>query len=193
MDGSEKLARDLVVLEAMAAGMDEYLRSDVLFWPLRGSDLPRLTLGGYLMRQHRLLELRDLLSMAEQERLVAAIKRYHEAQEEKIVRLEAKAHEELQARLRQWQEYLNEVKNGSSAAYYPSAVDTRAMIKAITNQLRTSPYQLDEEVPAKVALLDRELSRVWEPGDFVWPFDWQPAYPREEYWWLYGRPRERAG
>jgi hypothetical protein len=36
MDGSEKLERDLVVLEAMAGEMDEYLRSDVLFWPLRG-------------------------------------------------------------------------------------------------------------------------------------------------------------
>jgi hypothetical protein len=193
MDGSEKLARDLVVLEAMAAEMDEYLRSDVLFWPLRGSDLPRLTLGGYLMRQHRLLELRDLLSMAEQERLHAAIKRYHEAQEEKIVRLEKKAHEELEARMRQWQEYLTDVKNGSGVAYYPSAVEARAMIRALVNQLRVHPYQLDEKVPPHIALLDRELSRQWEPGDFVWPFDWQPAYPREEYWWLYGRPRERAG
>jgi hypothetical protein len=192
MDGSEKLARDLVVLEAMAAEMDEYLRRDVLFWPLRGSDLPRLTLGGYLMRQHRLLQLRDLLSMAEQERLHAAIKRYHEGQEEKIVRLEKKAHEELEARIRQWREYLNEVKGGSSAAYYPSAVDTRAMIRALVNQLRISPYQLNEEVPSQIALLDRELSRIWESGDFVWPFDWQPAYPREEYWWLYGRPRERT-
>ncbi|NLF65590.1 MAG: hypothetical protein GX579_13425 [Chloroflexi bacterium] len=192
MDGSEKLARDLVVLEAMAAEMDEYLRRDVLFWPLRGSDLPRLTLGGYLMRQHRLLQLRDLLSMAEQERLHAAIKRYHEGQEEKIVRLEKKAHEELEARIRQWREYLNEVKGGSSVAYYPSAVDTRAMIRALVNQLRISPYQLNEEVPSQIALLDRELSRIWESGDFVWPFDWQPAYPREEYWWLYGRPRERT-
>lgn len=192
MDGSEKLARDLVVLEAMAAEMDEYLRRDVLFWPLRGSDLPRLTLGGFLMRQHRLLQLRDLLSMAEQERLHAAIKRYHEAQEEKIVRLEKKAHEELEARIRQWREYLNEVKGGSSVAYYPSAVDTRAMIRALVNQLRISPYQLNEEVPSQIALLDRELSRIWESGDFVWPFDWQPAYPREEYWWLYGRPRERT-
>lgn len=193
MDGSEKLARDLIVLVAMAAEMDEYLRSDVLFWPLRGSDLPRLTLGGYLMRQHRLLELRDMLSMAEQERLHVAIKRYHEAQEEKIVRLEKKAHEELEARIRQWREYLNEVKSGSNVAYYPSAVDTRAMIRALVNQLRVSPYQPDEEIPSQIALLDRELSRIWESGDFVWPFDWQPAYPREEYWWLYGRPRERAG
>lgn len=192
MDGSEKLERDLVVMEAMAAEMDEYLRSDVLFWPLRGRDLPRLTLGGYLMRQHRLLELRDLLSMAEQERLHATISRYLDALEEKVVRFEEKAHKELEARLRQWREYLRDVKNGTGVAYYPTAVETRAMIRALVSQLRVNPYRLDEEIPPQVALLDRELSRYWEPGDFVWPFDWRPAYPQAEYWWLYGRPRERS-
>jgi hypothetical protein len=192
MDGSEKLDRDLVVLEAMAAEMDEYLRSDVLFWPLRGSDLPRLTLGGYLMRQHRLLELRDLLSMPEQERLHATISRYLDALEEKVVRFENRAHEELEARLRQWREYLRDVKNGSGVAYYPTAVETRAMIRALISQLRVNPYQLNDDIPPQVALLDRELSRFWEPGQFVWPFDWRPAYPQAEYWWLYGRPREQS-
>lgn len=192
MDGNEKLERDLDVLEAMAAEMDEYLRSDVLFWPLRGSDLPRLTLGGYLMRQHRLLALRDLLSLEEQERLHHAASQYLEALEEKVVRLEQKAHAELEARLRQWREYLRDVKNGAGAAYYPSAVDTRAMIRGVVNQLRVNPYHLEEKVPGQIALLDRELSRYWEPGDFVWPTEWRPAYPRDEYWWLYGRPRERT-
>lgn len=181
MDGSEKLDRDLAVLEAMAAEMDEYLRSDVLFWPLRGRDLPRLTLGGFLMRQHRLLELRDMLSMAEQERLHETIRRYHHALEEKVVRFEQKAHAELEARLRQWREYLRDVQGGSGAAYYPTAVETRAMIRALVSQLRVSPYQLDDELPPQIALLDRELSRYWEPDDFVWPFDWRPAYPQAKY------------
>ena len=126
MDGIEKLHRDLEVLEAMAVAMDDYLRSDVLFWPLSDGDLPRLTLGGYLMRQHRLLELRDLLDKAEQERLHAAVQEFYAALEEKIVRTERKAHEELGARLRQWQQYLREIKNGVGVAYYASAVETRA-------------------------------------------------------------------
>lgn len=191
MDGNEKLYRDLVVLEAMAAEMDEYLRSDVLFWPLKDGDLPRLTLGGYLMRQHRLLELRDLLDIARQERLHEAVHTFHQALEEKIVRLEQKAHEELGARVRQWREYLREIKNGVGLAYYASAVDTRAMLAALIAQLRVNPYELEEEYPRKVALLDRELSRYWESGNFVWPAEWKPAYPEKEYWWLYGQPTEK--
>lgn len=191
MEAVEKLRRNLITLEAMAAEMDEYLRSDVLFWPMRKGDLPRLTLGGYLMREHRLLQLRDLLDMQEQERLHKAINQYHEALEEKVVRLENKAHEELEARLRQWQEYLREAKRGASIDYYESSVDTRGMIEALVTQLRVPPYELEDEVPQKVALLDRELRRIWDPGDFIWPQEWQAAYPRDRYWWLYGHPRRK--
>ncbi len=191
MEGTEKLQRDLVVLEAMAAEMDHYLKSDLLFWPMSQGGVPRLTLGGYLLRQHRLLGLRDLLTMEQQERLHRAINVYHEALEEKVVRLETKAHEELGARMRQWQTYVAEVKKGAGVAYYESAVEPRAMIDALMAQLRVQPYQLQEEAPRRLAALDRELRQVWEPGSFVWPKEWQPAYPRDKYWWLYGHPRKK--
>ena len=191
MEGVERLEQDLEILEAMAAEIDDYLRSDVLFWPMRRSDLPRLTLGGYLLRQHRLLELRDLLGMEERERLHEAIKVYHDALEEKVVRTERKAHEELEARLRQWNEYLREIKRGVNVAYYASAVETRAMIEALLAQMRTAPYRLQDQIPQKLALLDRELSRIWDRGEFVWPEAWQPAYPQDQFWWLYGQPRKR--
>lgn len=190
MEGTEKLKQDLVVMEVMAGVVDDYLRSDVLFYPTSRPDLPKVTLGGYLMRQHRLLQLRDLLDMEEQTRLHEAIGHYNSALEEKIVRFETKAHNELEARLRQWQEYLSEVKRGVNVAYYESAVDTRVMIAALIAQLRIPPYELNQEIPRSLALLDRELSRVWERGDFAWPGEWKPAYPRDEYWWLYGQPRK---
>lgn len=190
MQGVEKLRQDLEILEKMAEEMDEYLRSDVLFWPTRRSDFPQVTIGGYLLRQHRLLDLRHLLSMEEQKRLHEAINLYNEALEEKVVRFENKAHEELGARLRQWGEYLNEVKQGKNIAYYESAVDARAMMEVLMAQLRVPPYRLEDEIPRQVALLDRELSRIWKQGEFIWPREWQPAYPHGEYWWLYGQPRE---
>jgi hypothetical protein len=192
MNGTEKLKQDLKTLEAMSAEMDAYLRSDVLFWPMRQSDLPRLTLGGYLMREHRLLELRDLLDADEQKRLHEAVSQYHEALQEKIVRLETKAHEELEARQRQWQEYLREVKRGQGVDYYETSVETRAMIAALTAQLKVEPYELQPRIAQRTALLDRELRRYWEPGAFVWPQAWEPAYPETIYWWLYGRPRQKS-
>jgi hypothetical protein len=97
------------------------------------------------MRQHRLLELRDLLSMPEQERLHEAIGRYHRRARREGRAFREKAHTELEARLRQWREYLRDVKNGSGVAYYPTAVETRAMIRALVSQLRVNPYQLDDE------------------------------------------------
>lgn len=191
MEGTEKLQKDLVALEAMAGEMADYLDSDVLFWPMAQGDLPRLTVGGYLMRQHRLLGLRDLLSMQEQDRLHRAINQYHKALEERVVRFENRAHEELEARLRQWHSYLEEVKEGASVAYYESAVEPRAMIEALVAQLRVQPYQLQPNIPQKLALLDRQLRTVWEPGEFIWPFEWKQAYPSEKYWWLYGHPRKK--
>jgi len=56
-DGSERLAQDAAVMGAMAGQMAEYLDSEILFWPLGRGNMPMLTLGGYLLREHRLLAL----------------------------------------------------------------------------------------------------------------------------------------
>ncbi len=191
---ADKLRQDLKILEAMAAEMDEYLRNGNLFWPLSDSTMPRLTLGGYLMRQHRLLALRHQLSDTDQERLAAAVAQFDEALDEKIVATEQKAHEEVRARLRQWNEYLKELRDPSMSAgdYYPSAVETRAMLAALLKQLESPPYRLDRRVLNELASFDRVLANYWEAGEFIWPEEWAEAYPRQRYWWLYGRPRTRA-
>jgi hypothetical protein len=193
-ESTDKLKGDLRILEAMAAEMDDYLRNGNLFWPLSDSTLPRLTLGGYLMREFRLLALRRQLSAADQQRLDAAEAQFEEALIEKVVAFETKAHEEIRARLRQWNEYLKELRDPSLAAgdYYSSAVETRAMLAALLNKLESPPYRLDRRVLNELASFDRVLANFWEAGEFIWPVGWEDAYPRQRYWWLYGRPRARA-
>ena len=193
-EATDKLKKDLVILEAMAAEMDDYLQNDSLFWPLGDSTLPRLTLGGYLMRQHRLSSLREVLDEDEKTRLDEAEAQFDAALAEKVVAFESKAHEELRARLRQWNEYLKELKQVSLAAgdYYASAVEARAMLAALLNKLEQRPYRLDRRVLNEVAAYDRVLANYWESGDFIWPEAWEAAYPRQKYWWLYGRPRSRT-
>jgi hypothetical protein len=190
-EATDKLKKDLLILEAMAAEMDEYLRYDKLFWPLSDTTFPRLTLGGYLMRQHRLSSLPELLDEQEKARLEAAEEQFNAALVEKVVAFESRAHEELRARLRQWNEYLKELMRVEQAAgdYYASAVETRAMIAALLNKLETRPYKLDRRVLNEVGAYDRVLANYWEAGDFVWPEAWTAAYPRQKYWWLFGRPR----
>lgn len=190
----ERLRHDLTILEAMASEMDDYLRSQTLFWPMLKGNLPRLTVGGYLMRQHRLLALRHLLDEDEAGRLDAAIDQFNEALVEKVVRFEERAHEELHARLRQWGEYLKEVGRESLAMgdYYSSHVQTRAMISALLDKLEMPPYKLDTRVLDQLGVYDRLLRNYWESGEFIWPTGWQEAYPKRDYWWLYGQPRHRS-
>jgi hypothetical protein len=177
----------------MSAEMTDYLKSDVLFWQMMRGGMPKLTLGGYLMRQHRLLALPQLLNGAQQEKLDAAVRQFDQALVEKIVRLEQKAHRELEARIRQWGAFLNDLQKdrGVGPASYPSAVETRAMIAAIVDKLQVAPYRLDAQGLHQVALLDANLKRFWLKGAFIWPEEWQPAYPVPDYWWLYGLPRQR--
>jgi hypothetical protein len=190
-DGIEKLREDLEILEEMAAEMDSYLKSEVLFWPMAKGNMPRLTLGGYLMRQHRLVELKALLTDDERASLDAAIEQFNKALVEKVVRLEQRANQELEARLRQWGEYLNDLarESGSSSAYYATAVEPRAMITALINKLKLPPYRLEPRIPEQVAMYDNNLRRRWQSGNFVWPEEWRPAYPEITYWYLYGKPK----
>jgi len=187
------MEQDLVVMEAMADEMEEYLRSDVLFWQLMRGGFPRLTLGGYLMRQYRLLALPELLDPSQGARLEEAVRRFNQALVEKVVRLEVKAHREIEARIRQWAEYLKDVawEGSASIANYASAVETRAMMAAIVELLQTAPYQLQGHVLQQLNLLDANLRRHWQPGEFVWQAEWVAAYPSARFWWLYGQPRRR--
>lgn len=187
------MEQDLAVMEAMADEMEEYLRSDVLFWQLMRGGFPRLTLGGYLMRQYRLLALPELLDPSQAARLEQTVRRFNQALVEKVVRLETKAHHEMAARIRQWAEYLKDVawEGSASIANYASAVETRAMMAAIVELLQTAPYHLQGNVLRQIALLDTNLRRRWQTGEFVWQPEWIPAYPAAQFWWLYGHPRRR--
>ncbi len=188
-DGLQKLRQDIAVLEAMAEEMPEYLTSEVLFWQMMASGMPKLTLGGYLMRQHRLLSLAALLENSEQQRVETAVFQFNHALVERVVRFEQKAHQELEARLRQWGEYLKDLdQERVRAVNYGTAVETRVMIEAIYDHLQIPPYRLNERTVAQIQLLDGNLRRRLHGNDFVWPETWQPAYPRSTYWWLYGKP-----
>jgi hypothetical protein len=192
-DGTERLAKDLEALAAMSSHMAEYLDSDVLFWPLASTKLPKLTLGGYLMREHRLQNLHMLLSPEQNAEVGSAVSRFNEALAERIVRFEAKAHSELEARLRQWEEVLKDMDRETfdHSSNYGTAVETRAMIQALIDRLSMPPYRAEARPGQHLAALDTRLRNRWQPGDFVWPEAWTSAYPPAEYWWLYGLPRTR--
>jgi hypothetical protein len=188
--GKEELVDDLSILEAMAAKMAEYLSRDELFWRKIDSDPVQPTLGGYLMRQHRLQVLSDtLLDDGQRRRLAAAVARFEQAVSEQPGRLAARERQELEARLRQWETALKELLDDEAPAlaYYRADVETRVIIAVLLVALQQRSGWVEPAVTDRLARLDQLLRQRWQPGEFVWPAEWQPAYPHSEYWWLYGR------
>ncbi len=185
----EKLTKDLEFVELLAAQIDAYLMSDAIFWKTTHPSLPDLTLGGYLMRQARLLALRKSLSETEQARLDTSVAQFNQAIVAKGPRFPQKAQHELEARLRQWDEYLKDVEEERGGAVnYSTAAETRTMIATLLDKLQIADYAIPSHIPDKLNTLDDKLRRQWRSGGFVWPAEWQPAYPQAMYWWLYGQP-----
>lgn len=192
MSTESRLQRDLTILAAMAEEMSAYLDSDVLFWPMMKSGMPQLTLGGYLMRQHHLLALAPELDSESRMALNQAVSNFNQALAERVVRFEAKAQRELEARIRQWGEFLRDLAENRivGRAGYATAVEARAMIEALVDKLHVRPFKLPDRIMPRIDQLDRKLRSAWEPGEFVWSDELQPAYPQADYWWLYGLPRK---
>lgn len=195
---SERVDRDLHIMSAMLEDMGAYLDSDVRFWPLSQADLPSLTLGGYLLREQRLLAMRDRIATGQAGQLNALAAAFDRVLAERIIRFEKKAHGELQARLRQWEEYLRDVDRGAAdrSSNYATAVEARVMAAALAERLSLPPYAIDPKTKATLTALDDRLRDVFVRGSFVWSADWQPAYPADRYWYLYGTPHQgenRAG
>ncbi len=185
------LSRDLQILEKMSSDMDAYLKSESMHWVIGNGDVPRLTIGGYLMRQERLIFLCEKLDVEDQQRLQKGVEQFRRTLKEKVVLFEKRAHQELHARLGEWVGYLRSLKKyGSSrAAKYASVVDTRLVIEVVVDKLHMPPYQLQSQIPEELDTLDQNLRDRWQEGEFVLPAVWQPVYPRQKYWWLYGHPK----
>jgi hypothetical protein len=48
---------------------------------------------------------------------------------------------------------------------------------------------LESGVIDELNAIDLLLKERLEEQDFIWDPIWQEAYPKSDYWWLYGSPR----
>ena len=191
-EGIEKLKTDLNILEKMAENMNDYLRSEALFGRTGAPHMPQLTLGGYLMREHRLQALKNHLSDAERDRLSSAMVVFQNTMTTWTVRAETKAYKEVDARLRQWEETIREMRRNADEnwSYYKTSVEVRVMLNELLDMLQNPPFQYDETYSQRISQLDSGFRSLWSSNDnlFVWQAAWQPAYPKKVFWFLYGAP-----
>jgi hypothetical protein len=186
MTTDTKVVTDLAHMAVMAEEMEAYLRSDVLFWPLGGR--PMLTLGGYLMRQHRLLALADSLDLEQQATLNTAVSQFMAATHDKIVRFETKASREIEARIRQWSEHLRDVdKAKKDSSLYKSGIETRIMLTLLLERLEHSPYKEKPELAKRLEMIDMGVWVRWKKGAFVLDEVLEPVYDPKIFWYLFGK------
>jgi hypothetical protein len=104
------------------------------------------------------------------------------------VAAEAKADQELRMRLNLWQSFWADCDEEprNCADHYPHEVSQRAIAELL---LRELPRLRASDNARALPALDR-AARARLTGDaFVWDPALQPAFPHDDFWFLYGRPR----
>jgi len=178
--------QDWDFLQAALPELKTYLLSDELFWPLGGRNRLRLTPGNLLLARQRLAA--RALSPVDEARLIKWDQEFETLLVKWPVAWEKKVAHEFASRLRQWRNYLEDYRRApdACAADYPYEVRLRVILELLGEET-----DLDATDRGLLAGLDTQLRADFLPGDFLWEADLQPAFPRETYWYLYGRLREK--
>jgi len=192
-DRASEIVYDLAVVEAMVAEMEPYLKSDLLYWRLSPAvalrpAAPLLTIGGVLLRTHRLEGQSDHLTPNQQSRLSAASDAFRIVTEQWAAHMEKRMRRELDARLNSWQWFVDDCRERkqSCVAYYATEAELRTLLDVLID----AAAGLGDVAPQqrRLGLLDSQFRRCFQSGDFVWAAMLEPVYPRNRFWWLYGRP-----
>ena len=167
--------------------LKEYLLSPELYWPVNAAgsyareSVVQLTIGNLMLGQRCLQScLPPSVPPAEAGQLLAQMDALREQWRAHWAR---KASREFSARLRLWQDYVEELTSSAlpKAADYAFKVRWRAILSLLEPECETM-------APAEgllLAALDDRLRSKGVPGEFVWEAPLAVAFPAEEYWFLY--------
>lgn len=159
-----KLDQDFQYLDAGLSELQDYLLSKVLYWPLSASgSLPFLTLGGLLLARQRLGSRAD----SQTAQIEALRSKWRSA-------WDAKASHEVRARSDLWRNYLQDYRESpeSHVGEYAQQVRNRAMLALLG----------EESDPSDEFVKSRFVS-----DDFVWESECAQNFPRDAFWFLYGK------
>ncbi len=166
--------QDLRFLTESLPQLQVYLLSNELYWPLNAS-LPRLTLGAVLLALARVSAIQpdEAKGLAEQLETIRAKWR---------VAWEKKAARETANRLRLWSNFLSDYRNAPEqhADAYPQEVRGRVILQLLLAEAPDAPEK------SALAELDAMLKSRLISGNFVWNVALQPAFPKTDFWFLYG-------
>ena len=173
-----------VYLQAGIGQLQDYLLSDELFWPLGIQGYLNLTLGGLLYYQRC---AHALVVTASEQRLYQKISSELDSSRTRWrVAWQRKATWEFQSRLRQWGQALNEIRHEAekNVPYYHSEVRTRVILSLLIPEVGELTSADQEQYESQNVLLRTML----KTGAFIWGPELEPAFPQDEFWYLWGQP-----
>jgi hypothetical protein len=185
------LEYDLVYLQNGLIDLEGYLLSNELYWPVGANSppgeppYPRVTLGNLLLSKKRLqAQSLDGENNVEFERIK---ERLDGTKSEWRVAWGRKAAREFSARLTLWRDFIEEYRKKPEANIdrYAYEVSRRVLLEL----LKAEAENVSDEEKELLAGLDEVLSALLVPGDFVWEEQLQGAFPKGQFWYLYGTPK----
>jgi hypothetical protein len=185
------LDRDVRSLVAMAAHLTPWLYEDELYGHVAG-DLPRLTLGGLLLRLYRLERLSDHLRAEQQMQVQEARAQFELARAQWAAHYEQKLRRELQTRVHAFELFLTDCEEDLSACAlnYPVQAEKRTIIHHLVQEASALEI-FDSQLHARIREIDRRLRSIIREGECLADERLCRVYPRTEFWWLYGAVAEQ--
>ena len=176
----------------LQAGLDvlvDYLLSGETFWPIdvhppEGQpEYPQLTLGGLLLSRARLSGYHK--SPVQQEQVDKLFYDLDLIRSRWRVAWEKKAGHSYSVRLKMWRDFIEEYRNApqDNADLYPYEVRLRTMLSLLKSE---GGGQLPSEQDL-LTILDAYLNTVFSKVSFIWEPEIQAGFPKEVYWYLYGK------
>lgn len=186
------LSHDADFLQSAAQVLEDYLLSDVLFWPLQrekgamlGGDSDQLTPGNLLLSFARL----GKEGLAENS-LNQALQRIEEVRQQWKSAWLNKCQKEWEQRLQLWLNYLDEIKRESNRelpADYSFHVRQRVILDLLTKEI----VELLPDKRLKLQNADEMLRSLSQPGEFIWQKGLQAHFPASSFWYLYVKTGKR--
>lgn len=191
---SHKLETTLLVAEAMAQELTDYLLGDSLYRQLmvktpQGTRQPKMTLGALLEHLEALRWAEGQMSAEQRRRLQAVEEQVSLARASFPQQWRAMLRREVHGLLSSWRWYLEDAAQSAKARQnYPTEAPTRTRLALL---LETLGDDADvAEARRELAQLDRRLQAMFQKGGYVGPREEQPRHPPDRAWWLYGRLKE---
>ena len=189
-----QLTNELVVAEAMASELSDYLLDDRLFRQIvvqvpLGTQQPKMTLGGLLSRLQMLQFRAAALEPAERSRVEQVAAAVDQARRTYRASWASFVRKEIKSNLDSWRWYMDECfRRGGCASTYPAEVRARVRLALLLTEATGAGFEILAE-QGHLRRLDSQLRNVWRDGAFLLDPGLRGLYPADSFWWLYGLPK----